>query len=83
MAMQAATLMSPKTFLKLESEARERRKRLKKVVEQHKMLDSHSRKDILQRMEKLAQRGWRVHSFGWTNGIYIGWYALMVREIAL
>lgn len=28
-------------------------------------------------MDRLAQKGWRVQSFGWSNGFQGGWYALM------
>ena len=50
-------------------------------VEQHKLLENLERRKLMKDMERLAQRGWTVQSFGWSNGFQGGWYALMVRDL--
>lgn len=51
-----------------------------KPVQQYKSLEGN-KKEVLKEMGKLASRGWRVNSFGWSNGFQGGWYALMTRDL--
>jgi len=66
---------SMEKFLKLCKDAEIQRG----VLEEYKSLEG-SKEDILKNMRLLAKRGWRIQSFGWSNGFQGGWYALMVRN---
>lgn len=52
-----------------------------RIVEQHKSLENMSKKKLLKEIDRLAQYGWRVQSFGWSNGFQGGWYCLMTMHI--
>lgn len=58
-------------------------KRLPKVVQQYKSLEGADKTRVLKEMDRLAQKGWRIQSFGWSNGFQGGWYALMVIDYTL
>lgn len=49
-------------------------------VEQYKSFDG-DKAYVLKEMDKWAARGWKLKSFGWSNGFQGGWYALMTRLI--
>lgn len=67
----------------LDRQAKKAKMELKRIdcVEQHKFLENLERRKLLGEMERFAQRGWTVQSFGWANGFQGGWYALMVRDL--
>lgn len=50
-------------------------------VEQHKSIESMDKQEVLKEIDRLAQHGWRLHSFGWSNGFQGGWYAVMTMLI--
>lgn len=50
-------------------------------VEQYHSIELESLTEVVREMERLAQRGWRVASFGPRHGTLGGWYALMTRLI--
>lgn len=50
-------------------------------LEEYKSIESMEKRDVLREMKKLSRRGWRVQSFGWSNGFQGGWYALMTRLV--
>lgn len=52
------------------------------IVEQYQSIQDVEKAKVLKEMERLAQIGWRIQSFGWSNGLQGGWYALMTRLIS-
>jgi hypothetical protein len=46
-------------------------------VEQYLSIEGMDKMKVLKQIDRLAQKGWRLHSFGWSNGFQGGWYAVM------
>ena len=49
-------------------------------VEQLKSLENSDKRKLLKEIDRLQQYGWRLHSFGYSNGFQGGWYAVLVMQ---
>lgn len=50
-------------------------------TEHYQFVEGQNLGKVQRTIMRLSRGGWRLHSYGLTNGLNVGWYAVMTRTV--